>query len=331
MNTHQKQMTCRRRFLETMSYGQPDRVPYFEEGIRRKVLKVWRKQGMPKDGKYSPLLTSDPRVEIDPELEPRPEPRQLPTGKADLLELERRLDPGDHGRLPRGWKRLVRNLKSEDSVRMLRIHRGLFLTMGVRGWNRFYDLMLLLGQHQDIAREAMRIQGEFCAGLAERILSEVDIDAAVFSEPIGGNDGPLISPQMYADIVLKSYQPIIEVFKSHGVETIIFRTYANARIYVPVILKWGFNCLWACEVDVDAMDYRSLRREFGTELRLIGGIDLDALRGGKEMIDREVKEKIPALLAQGGYVPLADGRVREDITYENYIYYRKLLQEMTQR
>jgi len=314
-----------------MTYGNPDRVPYFEEGLRRDVLRAWRKQGMPKTGKGGSLLQSDPRVEIDPELEPRPELRHLPTGRADLIDFSRRLDPHDRGRLPRGWKRLVRTLKDEDSVRMLRVHRGLFLSMGVHAWDRFYDLMVLLGKSPDIARAAMRIQGEFCAGLAGRILAEIEIDAAVFSEPIGGNEGPLISPRMYADIVLKSYQPIMAVLKQHGVETIIFRTYANARIYIPVILKWGFNCLWACEVDIDAMDYRSLRRDFGKELRLIGGVDLDALRGGKEMIDRELNEKIPPLLAQGGYVPLADGRVRKDVTYANYIYYRQRLHEISQK
>ena len=78
-----------------------------------------------------------------------------------------------------------------------------------------------------------------------------------------------------------------------------------------------------------AMDYRSIRKEFGRDLRLIGGIDLDVLREGKEAIRREVEEKVPALLEQGGYVPLADGRVRADIPFENYIYYRKLLEKVT--
>ena len=104
-------------------------------------------------------------------------------------------------------------------------------------------------------------------------------------------------------------------FLRHGVKTIIFQTFANARILIPSILKWGFNCLWACEVNIEAMDYRRLRREYGRDLRLIGGIDLDALREGKEAIRREIENKVPPLLAAGGYIPLADGRVREDVTF----------------
>jgi hypothetical protein len=41
------------------------------------------------------------------------------------------------------------------------------------------------------------------------------------------------------------------------------------------------------------MDYRSLRKEFGRDLRLIGGIDLDALRQNKAGIRREIEEKVP--------------------------------------
>jgi len=89
--------------------------------------------------------------------------------------------------------------------------------------------------------------------------------------------------------------------------------------------------LWACEVNVEAMDYRDLRREFGRDLRLIGGIDLDALRRDKEAIRRELEEKVPPLVADGGYVPLADGRVRVDVPFENYVYYRELLERVTRQ
>jgi hypothetical protein len=78
------------------------------------------------------------------------------------------------------------------------------------------------------------------------------------------------------------------------------------------------------------MDYRDLRREFGRDLRLIGGIDLDVLRLSKEAIKKEVYEKVPPLLADGGFVPLADGRVRKDVPWENYVYYRQLFKEVTQ-
>jgi hypothetical protein len=70
---------------------------------------------------------------------------------------------------------------------MLRIHRGFFLTMGVYEWSRFAELMDLLIDDPEFVREAMEIQGEFAARLAERVLQDVQVDAVLFSEPIGGN------------------------------------------------------------------------------------------------------------------------------------------------
>jgi uroporphyrinogen decarboxylase len=185
--------------------------------------------------------------------------------------------------------------------------------------------------HNDpgLVREMLRIEGEMVAAMTEAMLGRIELDAFVFSEPIGDNNGPLISPKMYKELVLPGYEPIRQVLRRHGVKVVIFRTYANCRRLIPVLLEAGINCLWACEVNMQAMDYRSLRREFGVDLKLIGGIDLDVLRQDKTAIRLEVEEKVPPLLAQGGYVPLADGRVRRDIPWENYRYYRELLEKVT--
>ena len=134
---------------------------------------------------------------------------------------------------------------------------------------------------------------------------------------------------MYEWFDVTSCSRVLDVLNRYGIQSMIRLSFANARIRIPSILKWGFNCLWACEVNIEAMDDRDLRREFGPKLRLIGGIDLDALRRDKEAIRREIEEKVPPLLAGGGYVPLADGRVRADVPFENYVYYRKLLEKVT--
>ena len=322
-------MNSRDRFRKTMAYEQPDRIPYFEEGIRKEVLKVWRKQGLPRGAAPEAMFPCDRRLEIELDLEPLPRFSRWPAARKDLGRLRQRLDPRDPSRLPDDWGRLVACPNGYPEVRMLKIHRGFFLSLGVMGWKRFLQVMNLLMDDPGFLRAAMQIQGEFAAALASRVSQEIEVDAAIFSEPIGGNDRPLISPRMYEEIVLPSYEPIIEVLRRFGVECLIFRTYANSRILIPAILARGFNCLWACEVNIEAMDYRSIRNEFGRQLRLIGGIDLDALRRGKEAIRREVMEKVPPLLADGGYVPLADGRIRQDVPYENYLYYRRLLEQIT--
>ena len=165
--------------------------------------------------------------------------------------------------------------------------------------------------------------------LAERVLQEVKVDALVFSEPIGDNNGALISPRMYEDLVLPSYEPLLDLAQRYEIKTIICRTYASMKALIPSLLKWGIDVLWACEVEQKVMNYPALRAEFGRDLKLIGGIDLDALRDGKAAI-RKAIEMVTPLVADGGYIPLADGRVRAEVPYENYMYYRKLLSEITE-
>ena len=190
-------------------------------------------------------------------------------------------------------------------------------------------MIYLLADEPQLACEAMHITGEFAARLAEKVLAEVEIDAAIFTEPISDNHGPLISPRLYEEVVLPSYEPVLSVLRRYGVTTIIYRTFGNSRLLLPLVLKRGFNCLWAGEINSEEMDYGELRKEFGRDFRLMGGIDLDVLRRGKESIRREILEKVPPLLKQGGYIPMTDGRMREDIPFENYAYYRQFLKEVT--
>lgn len=324
-------MNGRDRFNKTMKYETTDRPPLFEDGIREEVLRIWRTQGLGKKEKLDSLFTFDQREEIEPNLDPSPVPTHWPKTIAGLKNLSHRLDPEDPKRLPEDWGNKVNEWKTRDYPLILRVHRGYFLSMGVHGWRRFINAIQLLVDDPHLIETWLNIYAVFSARVAERILSEVDVDAALFSEPIGGNHGPLISPNMYSSFVLNSYQPILEVLNRFGVPTIIYRTYANTRVLLPSVVRTGFNCLWACECNPHAMDYGEIRREFGRDLRLIGGIDSDSLRQSQQDIYRTVMDVVPPLLEDGGLIPLADGRVREDVSFGNYVFYRKLLESVTRK
>jgi hypothetical protein len=323
-------MKSRERFEKTMEYGTIDRVPYFEEGIREDVIKAWRKQGLEADVNLNELFPTDIREEIILDLDPHPKPKYWLSPGNELERLIKNLNPDDRSRFPEDWGNRIKQWRNRDHVLMLRVHRGLFQSLGIDDWQRFEEVMFLFSDQPDFVREYMQIYCDFITKLVSRALQDVEVDAAVFSEPIGGNHGSLISATMYEEFALRNYMPIIKVLKERGVRWFIVRTYANAKVLIPVMLEYGINCLWACEVNIESMDYRDLRSDFGRDLRLIGGIDLDALRHEKADIKREVEKIVPTLVADGGYIPLADGRVREDVPFENYSYYRKLISQITQ-
>jgi uroporphyrinogen-III decarboxylase len=198
----------------------------------------------------------------------------------------------------------------------------------VEEWGRFSDSLYLLGDNPALVHGMLELQGEFASALVDKILSQVQVDAALFSEPIGGAHGPLVSPRTYQEIVIRRYQPLLGILQKNGVDTIIMRTYANTQALLPSWVEAGFNCLWACECGPDAMNYAEIRAEYGSDLRLIGGIDTDWLYQETDTIRRRLFDVVPGLLQQGGYIPLADGRVRVEVPFENYVTYRELLQEL---
>ena len=323
-------LSGRQRFRETMRYGAPDRVPYFAEGLRDGVVESWHEQGLPPDADVADLYAFDRRERVPVDLAPRGAESVRPTSRRELAELRRCLDPDDPDRLPNDWPRRVAAWRAREHVLELPIHHGFFLTMGVGDWRSFEEAVFLLADAPGLVRETLTLHAALAARLADRILADVEVDFASFSEPIAGGDGPLLSPQTYEQVVLASYRPILDVLRRRGVETIVLVTYANARPLLPPAVRAGFNCLWACEAGGEAMDYLSVRREFGRDLRLIGGIDLDVLLADEAAIRSEIERKVPPLLAEGGYIPLADGRVRANVPYENYRHYRRMLEQVTQ-
>ena len=323
-------MNSKERFLETIRYGKPDRPPLLEEGIRDEVIQIWRTEAhLPDSFVPESFFRFDKREEIPLELEPGVNLTALAGKRHRFDTLRSLLDPDDPKRFPERWEEKLESWESRDFILMLRVHPGFFLSLGVEDWLSFSDITFLLKDDPEFVRRALVMHGEFAAHAAEKILRKVDIDAAIFSEPVGCNFGPLISPQMYREFMLPAFKPLMDTLKGYGVETIIFRTYANIRVLLPLMLEAGMTCLWAVERDMENMGYLDIRREFGKELRLIGGIDRDVLRMGKEQIRKELNARVPPLLEGGGYLPMLDGRIREDIPFDNYYYYRRYLGELT--
>jgi len=321
-------MNVRQSFLDTMIARKPICPPLFDEGIRDGVLEIWHQQGMPEDRELSDLFKYDRREEISLDLLPDDDFYDL-INKPNTLELfRRRFDEQVQDRMPDDWQNMAPAWNSRNHTLMLMVHWGFLEAIGIEDGRTFAKSIYLMADKPDLIKEIMMITGQAAAGMLARLLEKTSIDAAIFSEPIGGNHGALISPETYKEFALPGYQPILDALKENKVETIIWRTYANTRNLLAPAVEAGMNCLWACETNPNAMDYLDIREQFGANLRLIGGIDLDVLRLGSNGIKKELDRVLPPLLDQGGYIPLADGRVREDIPYQNYQSYRNLLEEM---
>lgn len=274
------------------------------------------------------LFNYDARLEIYTELGPLPELNKWPTNQRAMEDFRNRFNPDDIERLPNDESFKTQISEDSNPIRILRVHRGFFITGGVNDWSRFKEFIILAMDDPGLVKEILEIQGQLAAQLAAKFLADHHVEAALLSEPIGGNHGPLISPKMYEELILPTYRPVFQALAESGISTVIWRTYADTRALLPLALEAGVNCLWACECETEAMDYQDIRGEFGPDLRLIGGIDLDVLHGDLVGIRKELETVLPPLLEQGGFLPLLDGRVRKIVPFEKYKFYRRLLEEL---
>lgn len=320
-------MNSRERFLAILNGEKPDRPPLFPEGIRDEVLASWQAQGLPVGLDLETLFTYDQFETLDPDTYPRPGIKDWSDPQRVLRLLRKRLDPGDPRRLPDNWSQLVKGWKDRQHPLFLRIHQGLFLSLGIEDWRTFAPALLRLADQPDSVHQVLDIQAGFAARLAENILRRVDLDGVIFSEPIAGNHGALVSPQTYRSFVLQSYAPIFDVCHAHRVPAVIWRSYANPVELLPAVVEYPFNVLWLCETPPGSLSPSRVRQIAGQNITLIGGIDSDVLREDTRFIQQAVAAVRPFVEA-GRFIPLADGRVREDVPYSNYAFYRQELQRV---
>jgi hypothetical protein len=320
-------MNSRERFLAIIHGDHPDHPPLFPEGIREEVLSAWHTQGLPEGDDLEDLFLYDAFEQLDPDIYPNPEITDWSTQQRLLPILRRRLDPEDPRRLPDHWSEMVKGWRDRQHPLFLRIHQGLFLSLGIEDGRSFARAMLRLVDQPDFVHQILAIQADFAARLAEKILHQVDLDGVIFSEPVAGNHGALVSAEMYRTFALQSYTPIFEILGDFQVPAVIWRSYANPTRLLPEVVKYPFNVLWLCETPPGGLTPAQVRQIVGPELTLIGGIDSDVLRQDTRAIRQAVADVLP-FVAQGRFIPLADGRVRENVPYANYVSYRQELERV---
>ena len=82
-------MTPRERYLETLLFGSPDRVPFQSGGPRQSTRRAWHEQGLPKDRPWMDVLCEKigiRRQPAKPDVQPGVNFRMMPTFEEKVLE-----------------------------------------------------------------------------------------------------------------------------------------------------------------------------------------------------------------------------------------------------
>ena len=119
--------------------------------------------------------------------------------------------------------------------------------------------------------------------------------------------------------MLPNYQKVTSFLAEHGVKLSWVDCDGNIEALLPLWIEGGVRGFYPLEV-ASGMDAASLRERYGREIVMWGNVDKRALAAGKEAIDAELARLAP-VAAQGGFIPLVDHGVPDDVSLANYLYY----------
>jgi hypothetical protein len=322
-------MTESERLRATLLGAEADRFPFFDLEPADETVEAWRQQGLPADATVADHFALEPHHSVSLELRSAPVYRL----RGDLLDpefFESHADPDDPRLLPDDFELRYQRLEREGRVRYLSASGGGLLQMlGVHDWDSLITACEAMVKRPEEVDALMARSTDFYCGYLDRVLKRISVDYASLYEPIAANDGPVVSPAMFERFSMPGYRKVIELLRRHEVPLIVFcTTGGDLGPLLPMLVDTGIDCLWISNIMAAGMDYASLRREYGPEMALIGGIDATALNLDREAVRRAVTDTVPPLLDGGRYLPCLDDRPRENASFALYSYYRELLADL---
>ncbi len=171
---------------------------------------------------------------------------------------------------------------------------------------------------------------ETCCILVEdyldSVLGEIDFDFAWGWEDICFKSGPIVSVDFFKNVVLPRYKRINSKLARHGIDIWFTDCDGDLRPILPMLIEAGVNTMFPFEVNCSGHPAEVLK-EYGKDLRIMGGFDKMVLGAGPEAI-KKYMESLVSFVKRGGYIPFCDHRCPPNVKQEDYLYYLDLKEQM---
>ncbi len=191
------------------------------------------------------------------------------------------------------------------------------------------ELPLFFYDHPDTVHDCMKAWFELADKIIAMHQKYIEIDELFFGEDICYNHGPLISPKMIKEFIFPYYQQLItNIKKRQSPEKHLYfhiDTDGYAIPVIPLYKELGMNIMSPFEV-ASGCDVVRDGKTF-PDIAMFGGIDKRVLAKTKDDIDRHLDYILPEMYKRGGYIPTCDHGVPEEVSFENYMHYRRRVLE----
>lgn len=156
----------------------------------------------------------------------------------------------------------------------------------------------------------------------DQLLPHFQFDFASGWEDIAYKSGPIVSPKWFKRVITPRYRRIADRLHAHGVDIWWIDCDGDVRPILPHMMDGGVNCLFPYEVN-SCTHPGDLFKEYGKELRIMGGFDKIELGKGRDAIRRYMDTLVP-LVERGGYIPFCDHRCPPNVDPDDYLFYLDL-------
>jgi len=145
------------------------------------------------------------------------------------------------------------------------------------------------------------------------------IDVIMVTDDLGAENGPLISPEHYREMIKPAQKKLWQFIKDNTKAYLFLHSCGSIPKFIPDLIEIGVDILNPIQVSAKDMDTKRLKEEFGDRLTFWGGVDTQRVLpfGSPEDVDREVKRRIGDVAPGGGYVLTAVHNIQAGVPPEN--------------
>ena len=246
--------------------------------------------------------------------------------REDWERMKTRYNPDDPSRFPVDFEERCRKMDvSQRTTIVASGMPGMFWTL--RDWLGFENLCIALSEEPAFIHEMVRFYSDFCSAVLEKTVQKVQLDWFVFAEDMAYKGHSMISPSMIREFIMPAWKRWADILSSSGCPLINVDSDGYVAELIPLWIEAGINSNNPVEVAA-GNDLVAYRKQFGTQMGYIGGVDKRAIVAGGETLRREMKRVAPAVRA-GGYIPMCDHGFPPELTWPNALEYCRQLAELT--
>jgi uroporphyrinogen decarboxylase len=249
--------------------------------------------------------------------------------RADFLAIKARYDPSTPERYPQDLDQFCSGAADRDFVYRLQDPRNPGLVGPLRNLMGLEPLLLAMYDDPGWVHEMLEFFTDFYVGVVDRVGPGFQYDWVYIFEDVGYKTSTLIGPELFRKFLMAPYKRLTEAFRRHGMGDVLMVDSDGCNdALLPLWIEAGFAGFGPMEVQAHGTGPVGLRKRFGRDLFLIGGIDKRVLALDQRAVRDEVLGKLPWMLEHGGgYIPMIDHAIPPDASYANYAYYRELVAE----